>query len=68
MHGKDAGRRFIGWGVFSTDPWHFVDLFGSRRQAYAKAREMGKGYIVRFGELEEGTDSFVWPAPIKAYI
>jgi hypothetical protein len=52
----------MGWGVFRTDPWHFVDLFGTRHQADAKAQEMGTDYIVRFGELKAGTDNFDWSA------
>jgi hypothetical protein len=53
----------IGWGVFRPKPWHFAGLFGSSRQAEAKARELGVGYTVRFGELLDGTDNFEWSVP-----
>jgi hypothetical protein len=53
----------IGWGVFRPKPWDFAGLFGSSRQADAKAQEMGVGYIARFGELQDGTDNFEWSLP-----
>ena len=53
----------IGWGVFRPKPWHFAGLFGSSRQAEAKAQELGVDYIVRFGELQDGTDNFEWSSP-----
>jgi hypothetical protein len=55
----------MGWGVFRIDPWHFVGIFGSRRQADARAQEIGIGYVVRLGELQEGTDKFEWSVPEK---
>lgn len=48
-----------GWGVVRSEPWHFVGMFDSQEAAEAKAREMGVGYVARYGWNEVDTDSFV---------
>lgn len=54
------GNTVKGWGVFRQEPWHFVGVFPTKEAAEAKARDMGPGYIVAFGENREGTDDFVY--------
>jgi hypothetical protein len=57
------GRTLRGWGVVREAPsWHFAGLFPTREAAETKATEMGRGYIARFGEQQEGTDNFVFSA------
>ncbi|GAA0298208.1 hypothetical protein GCM10009087_05030 [Sphingomonas oligophenolica] len=57
------GKTLIGWGVVRESPWHFVGLFPTQDEAQAKAREMGSGYIVRYGERSDETDSFIFGEP-----
>lgn len=54
------GRSEKGWGVAKTKPWHFAGLFESREAADTAAKEMGPDYEVHYGELQTGTDNFVW--------
>jgi hypothetical protein len=57
------GKTLIGWGVVREFPWDFAGLFASQEDAQAKADALGEGYIVRYGERCEASDSFVFPAP-----
>ena len=52
------GKTLIGWGTVREMPWHFVELFGSLDEAQAKADAMGPGYIARYGERQEESDTF----------
>jgi hypothetical protein len=52
------GKTLIGWGTIRETPWHFVELFGSMEEAQAKADAMGPGYIARYGERQEESDTF----------
>jgi hypothetical protein len=54
-----SGKTLIGWGVIRDAPWHFAGLFPTRDEAQARADDLGEGYLVRYGERSEETDSFV---------
>lgn len=57
------GKTLIGWGVVREAPWHFAGLFPSQDEAQIKADEMGEGYIVRYGERQEESDTFLSGEP-----
>lgn len=56
MAGEDD-RVQPGWGVFRQAPYDLAGVFDSREEAEAKAREVGGDYLVRYGEVREGSDS-----------
>jgi hypothetical protein len=56
------GKTLKGWGVVREAPWHFAGIFQSRKDAEARAAQLGANYVVRLGEQQEGTDNFVWSA------
>jgi hypothetical protein len=56
------GKTLIGWGVVREFPWDFAGLFASQDDAQAKADALGEGYIVRYGERHEESNSFVFSA------
>lgn len=57
-----SGTTLTGWGIVRGNPWHFVGIFPSEKDATAKAAELGEGYEVHWGDNREGSDDFVWTA------
>ncbi|WP_312903860.1 hypothetical protein [Stutzerimonas nitrititolerans] len=55
----DNPRNVLGWGIVRNDPWHFVDIYGSREVAEVAARRLGPGYAVEYGSHELETDNFM---------
>lgn len=47
-----------GWAALCREPWHVAAIYGTRKQAEAKARELGEGYKVFYGEQRVGSDEF----------
>ena len=52
------GKTLVGWGVVRETPWHFAGLFAAQEEAQIKADAMGKGYVARYGERQEETNTF----------
>lgn len=52
------GTRF-GWAALCREPWHLAGVYGTRRQADAKARELGEAYKVVYGEQRIGSNEFI---------
>ena len=53
------GKTLIGWSAVREMPWHFAGLFAYREEAQSMADEMGAGYIARYGEWTEDSDTFI---------
>jgi hypothetical protein len=53
------GKTVSGWGVVRFSPWHFAGIFAKKEDAEARARDLGEGYEVKWGENREGSDDFV---------
>jgi hypothetical protein len=52
-------QTIVGYGVFRTNPWHLAGVFCTRRQAEAKASQLGSDYQVRWGENRDAIQDFV---------
>lgn len=48
------------WGVVRKSKWDLAGVYGNKRDAEAKAEEVGEGYEVHYGSHKLGTDDFVW--------
>ena len=57
------GKTLIGWGAVLATPWHFAGLFGSQEEAQMKADAMGEGYVARYGERQDESDTFASADP-----
>lgn len=49
-----------GWGVVRLAPWHLAGIFVSSLDAEAFAREMGEGYVVKYGDHAFGSPEFTF--------
>src|SRR5690606_15024186 len=45
---------YQGYGVYCSDPWHFVGLYETEEEAKSKAQEQGDNYIVAYGSNRKG--------------
>lgn len=55
-----AGHKSrFGWAALCREPWHLAGVYGTRRQADAKTRELGEAYKVVYGEQRIGSDEFI---------
>ena len=49
-----------GWGVVRLKPWHLAGVFVSSLEAENLARQLGDGYIVKYGEHVFGSPDFTF--------
>jgi hypothetical protein len=49
----------FGWAALCSEPWHLAAVYGTRKQADAKSRELGEAYKVVYGEQRIGSDEFI---------
>lgn len=49
-----------GWGVVRHTPWHLAGVFVSSLDAEALARQLGEGYLVKYGEHAIGSPEFIF--------
>jgi hypothetical protein len=47
-----------GWGVVRLAPWHLAGIFVSSIDAEAFARQLGEGYVVKYGDHVFGSPDF----------
>jgi len=47
-----------GWGVVREHPWHLAGVFVSSLDAEALARQLGDGYVVKYGDHAVGSPEF----------
>jgi hypothetical protein len=49
-----------GWGVLRLKPWHLAGIFVSSVDAESLARQLGDGYIVKYGDHVFGSPDFTF--------
>jgi hypothetical protein len=49
-----------GWGVLRARPWHLAGVFASSGEAEKFMRELGAGYVIKYGDHRVGTDEFTF--------
>ena len=47
-----------GWGVVRLQPFHLAGVFSSSADAENLAKQLGPGYVVRYGDHAEGSLDF----------
>ena len=47
-----------GWGVVRLEPWHLAGVFTSSIEAENLARQLGDGYLVKYGDHTFGSPDF----------
>jgi hypothetical protein len=57
IQGDGLGK---GWGVVRLNPWHLAGIFVSSIDAEALARQLGEGYIVKYGDHVAGSLDFTF--------
>lgn len=62
------GKTLIGWGAVRELPWHFAGLFASREEAQLRSDALGDGYVARYGERDETSDTFAWGQPAQCRV
>lgn len=55
-----------GWGVVRLNPWHLAGVFTSSIDAENLARNLGPGYVVKFGDRALGSPDFSFASTSNA--
>lgn len=55
-----ASTWISGWGVVRLSPWHFAGLHSTSEPAEECAAEMGRDYVVKYGDHRVGSGEFVF--------
>lgn len=50
----------LGYGVYTSGPWHLAGVYGTRREAEAAVSPLGPQYSVAFGSHRPGSDDFIF--------
>lgn len=58
---KDPNNAYsvLCWACFSSDPWHLAGIYKTEEEAKKILEVLGRGYKLRYGSHEKGTDEFV---------
>lgn len=56
-------RSLVGYCVIRQNPWHFLGIYATHKEADQQAKMAGKDYEVAFGAYYEKTDEFVALGP-----
>lgn len=49
-----------GWGVLRLKPWHLAGVFASSADAENLARNLGRNYVVKYGDHVAGSRDFAF--------